>query len=259
MEESTSLYPQPEGTPGEPPTPAPLDEERDPFWGYVDIGIFFGLAVPAFLLGYALVKAFKAVFHLQFAARAVEPLLLQSAFYVLLFGGLMLLFRVYYERPFWQSLGWKPLGLPPLAVIAAGLGSALAVAAIGTLLAVPNTPNSMTDLMKDRTSLAALTIFGMTLGPLCEELAFRGFLQPLLVRSLGTVAGILAAAAPFGLLHYQEYGNSWKHALVVGAAGAAFGFMRHVTGSTKAAALMHAAYNGLFFGVLLAGRAELLR
>lgn len=67
------------------------------------------------------------------------------------------------------------------------------------------------------------------------------------MRSFGAVAGIALAALPFGLLHYQEYGNSWRHAVIVAAAGAAFGAMRHVTGSTRAAALMHAAYNGLFF------------
>ena len=86
---------------------------------------------------------------------------------------------------------------------------------------------------------------------MCEELAFRGFLQPLLVRSLGTVPGILAAALPFGLLHFQEYGNSWRHVLLISLAGAAFGWMRHATGSTKAAAIMHASYNAIEFVLLL--------
>jgi membrane protease YdiL (CAAX protease family) len=54
----------------------------------------------------------------------------------------------------------------------------------------------------------------------------------------------------FGLLHFPEYGNSWRHALLITAAGAAFGWMRHATGSTKASALMHAAYNALFFAAL---------
>jgi len=92
---------------------------------------------------------------------------------------------------------------------------------------------------------------GITLAPLCEELGFRGFLQPLLVRSLGAVPGVLLTALPFGLLHYQEYGNSWRHALIIAVAGAAFGWMRQATGSTKAAVVMHAAYNLLFFIALM--------
>jgi len=76
-----------------------------------------------------------------------------------------------------------------------------------------------------------------------------------LVRSVGAVPGVLLAAIPFGLLHYQEYGNSWRHVVIVAAAGAAFGWMRQATGSTKAAALMHASYNALFFVAFLAQKA----
>ena len=135
--------------------------------------------------------------------------------------------------------------------IVAGLAAALSVAVISYLIRTPNTSNPMTNLMQDRASVFLLAVFGVTLGPLCEELAFRGFLQPLLVRSFGPVAGILGAAIPFGLLHFQEYGNSWRHALMIALAGAAFGWMRHATGSTRASTLMHAAYNSLFFYALL--------
>ncbi len=125
------------------------------------------------------------------------------------------------------------------------------------LIHTPNVSTPLTDMMQDRTSVILLATFGVTLGPLCEELAFRGFLQPLLVRSLGAVPGILVAAIPFGLLHFQEYGNSWRHAVLIALAGASFGWMRQATGSTRAAAIMHASYNALFFFVLFAQRREL--
>jgi membrane protease YdiL (CAAX protease family) len=148
--------------------------------------------------------------------------------------------------------------MPFLWVAIFGFVTAFAVSLLGSLIHTPTTQNTMTEMMQDRASLLLLTAFGITLGPLCEELAFRGFLQPLLVRSLGAVPGILAAAVPFGLLHYQEYGNSWRHAAIVAAAGAAFGWMRHATGSTRASALMHASYNALFFVAVLSQRKDLL-
>jgi membrane protease YdiL (CAAX protease family) len=64
-------------------------------------------------------------------------------------------------------------------------------------------------------------------------------------------------AIPFGLLHFQEYGNSWRHAVLIAMAGASFGWMRQATGSTRASAIMHASYNALFFFVLFAQRREL--
>ena len=88
--------------------------------------------------------------------------------------------------------------------------------------------------------------------PLVEELVFRGFLQPLLARDIGAAAAIVVANIPFGILHYWEYGKSWRHVVVIMVAGIAFGCMRQKTGSTRASALMHAAYNALFFYALLA-------
>jgi hypothetical protein len=177
----------------------------------------------------------------------------------MLFGALMLIFRLQYDRPFWRSLAWTRFRIPVFWVVIAGASTAYLVAILGQLIHTPTTRNAITDLMQDRASLLLLTVFGVTLGPLCEELAFRGFLQPLLVRSLGAVPGVLLAAVPFGLLHYQEYGNSWRHAVIVAAAGAAFGWMRQATGSTKASALMHASYNGLFFVAALSQRTDLLK
>ena len=249
IEEQPPLNPEP----GEAPPPEP---ERYPFWGYPDLLVFAGLVIPSMLIGWAVVKAGMFLFHIH-ALRVSELLCEQFLGYGVLFGGLLLIFRLQYERPFWRSLGWTGASIPFLWNVICGLGAAFLVALIGYWIHTPNVSNPMTEMMQDRTSVILLATFGVTFGPLCEELAFRGFLQPLLVRSLGAVPGILAAAIPFGLLHFQEYGNSWRHAVLIALAGASFGWMRHATGSTRAAAIMHASYNALFFFVLFAQRGEL--
>jgi len=240
-----------EPEPPPPPPAPPPPPSREPFWGYSDVLLFAGLAVPCMLTGYGVVHGLLALFHIHFAVRAAELLAEQLAGYALLFLALRAIFRLQYGRPFWRSLGWTEMHAPFLWLVVAGCAAAVAVAFSTYFIRVPNTPNPMTELLHDRASIALLAIFGCTLGPLCEELVFRGFLQPLLVRSFGAVAGILLAALPFGLLHIPEYGNSWRHGVVIALAGAAFGWIRHVTGSTKAATVMHASYNALFFFVLL--------
>jgi hypothetical protein len=239
-----------------PPEPPPSEPERYPFWGYLDLLFFAGLVIPSMLIGWAVVKGGMLLFHIH-ALRVSVLLCEQFLGYGVLFGGLWLMFRIEYERPFWRSLGWIGAPLPFLWNVICGLAAAFAVAVLGYLIHTPNVSNPLTEMMQDRTSVILLAAFGVTLGPLCEELAFRGFLQPLLVRSLGAVPGILAATVLFGLLHFQEYGNSWRHALLIALAGASFGWMRHATGSTRAAAIMHASYNALFFFVLFAQRREL--
>jgi membrane protease YdiL (CAAX protease family) len=243
------VEPGPEALPPPPPEP-----ERYPFWGYGDLLLFAGLAIPCMMLGWGLVKLVLWMFHVHPAVRVAELLPEQFLGYVLLFGMLRLIFRLEYERPFWTSLAWTHTRAPVLSIAIAGLGAAYGVAILSNLFQMPNTSTPMMDLLKDRTSVILMAIFGITFAPLCEELIFRGFLQPLLVRSLGTAPGILAAAIPFGLLHFSEYGNSWRHVVLISLAGAAFGWMRHATGSTRASAIMHASYNTLGFLALFAQR-----
>jgi CAAX protease family protein len=236
--------------PGQAEPPVPPEPERYPFWDYSDVLIFAGLAIPSMLVAELAVRGFLALFHLHPALKVMELLPAQFLGYLLLFGGLWGMFRMKYERPFWRSLAWSPLRLPFSLVMVCGVIAAFGVGIASNVIHTPETSNPMTELMQGRAALIVMAVFGVTMGPLFEELAFRGFLQPLLVRSLGAVTGVLLAAVPFGLLHYQEYGNSWKHVLVISMAGASFGAMRQVTGSSKASTLMHAAYNAFFFVVL---------
>jgi membrane protease YdiL (CAAX protease family) len=235
------------------PPPPPPPPEREPFWNYYDLVVFAGTAIPCILLGFGVVKLFFWLIGFKPANDAILLLPAQAMGYLLLFCVLFLIFRVY-GRPFWRSLGWVTPGIPPFQVVGAGLGAAISVVVVGSLIQTPNAENEITKLMKDPISLGMMIVFGVTIAPLCEELAFRGFLQPLLVRSFGAIPGIVGAAIPFGLLHFREYGNSWRHALLISLAGAAFGWMRQATGSTLASTLMHSAYNALFFAAFLASR-----
>jgi membrane protease YdiL (CAAX protease family) len=230
------------------PPPPP---ERDPFWSYGDLLIFAGLTLPCMLLSLGAVKVAFWILHLHPAVETWELVASQVAFYALLAGVLAALFRVQYDRPFWRSLGWVTPRLPLFSIVTGGVGFAMAVMLLSALIRTPQIESPLTKLLKDPTSLVLVAIFGSVVAPVCEELLFRGFLQPLLVRSLGAVAGIVATALPFGMLHFYEYGKSWRHVLLISISGAAFGWMRHATGSTKAAAGMHSAYNAFQFVLLV--------
>ena len=55
------------------------------------------------------------------------------------------------------------------------------------------------------------------------------------------------SALPFALLHGPQYAWSWRHLVLITVAGVAFGYARYRSGSTAAAAIVHAAYNTTFF------------
>jgi uncharacterized protein len=242
----------PEMGPPEMEQPEMRPPEKTPFWGYNDLLLFIGLTPVCLILGYTLVKLPLRILHIHPPVQVEEALPEQLMGYLLLFGALGLIFRQGYGRPFWESLGWTKMRLPLGVIVCFGVLTGVIMVVASNLIRLPDTANPMTELMDTRTAILLMTVFGITVAPLCEELAFRGFLQPLLARSLGAAPGIVLAATAFGLLHYVEYGNSWRHSLIIAAAGGAFGAMRQFSGSTKAAVLMHASYNAFFFLVMFA-------
>ena len=244
--ETLGLPPAPQA-PVEMPGLPPSSRPREPFWGYSDVGLFIGLLIAAAFASLGLVSFVFSLLPGRHQSQVGEALIAQTLIYVLAYGALALLFRVHYDRPFWRSLGFTGFRMSVPIVMVSGGATALFVAYVGALIRTPTTNNRITEMLENPHTLVWVAIFGLTLAPVAEELGFRGLLQPLLIRSLGPVPGIIAAAIPFGLLHFSEYGNSWRHALLIAVAGAAFGWMRYRTGSTLASALMHASYNGLEF------------
>jgi uncharacterized protein len=219
---------------------SPAEARPMPFWSYRDVFLFLGIALPSLLLSVALVHVLHPLLHL---AAGFEELLAQSIWYVLVFGFLFALFRIVYQRPFWESLGWTPPF--PYAGLCFLLGPFLAIGIgyLGHMLQAPEIPTPFAKMLENRPTLILFSIFAVVLGPVCEELAFRGFLMPLLMRSFGPVSGILGSAILFGALHAPEYQKTWQYAVLIGLAGAIFGWVRYRTGSTASATFLHSSYN----------------
>jgi membrane protease YdiL (CAAX protease family) len=230
--------------PAPPPEPEP---ERFPFWGYADVLLVAGLSLPCMFVGLVVVGLAMWALKLHTGSARPENVPAMVIGYVLLFMAVKVIFRVQYDRPFWRSLGWTESRLPFYWNVACGFGTSLLVALVAVLIYNPPVKGPIVEMMKDRHALILLAVFGTTAAPLFEELAFRGLLQPLLEKSIGAVAGIAISSALFGALHFFEYGNSWRPALLVGVSGAAFGCVRHFSGSTRAAVIAHSVFNGLTF------------
>jgi membrane protease YdiL (CAAX protease family) len=230
-----------------PPETVPPPQERYPYWTYLDFGMFVVLAIPSFLLSALLVNVVFWIYTPAAHKKVIAVLALQFVGYAFWFLALYGILKMRYNRPFWRSLAWKKPAESWAWIASLGFVLALVVLALAALLRPPNIKMPIQELLSDRFSIILIAIFGTTLGPICEELAFRGFLLPLLIRSVGAFWGIILTALPFALLHGSEYAWSWQHLLLILVAGIAFGWMRYRSGSTAAAAVMHAMYNLTFF------------
>jgi membrane protease YdiL (CAAX protease family) len=178
-------------------------------------------------------------------------------FYALWLGALYMLLYTEYRQPVWSSLGWRYPKTGKSFAIVGGPALAILAGLLGTILRTPTIETPFRKLVQDQLSLVLFGVTSTIMGPVCEELAFHGFLMPLLIRSFGPVPGIVGAAIPFALLHGAQYSWTWQYIVLVALAGMVFGWVRYRTGSTIASALMHSTYNATFYAAYVFGGAKI--
>jgi len=71
---------------------------------------------------------------------------------------------------------------------------------------------------------------------------------------MGVLPGILVTSALFGAMHLVQNAYIWQSGLLIMLVGFVLGVVRHISGSTRASAIVHIAYNSLpFLVVILSG------
>ncbi len=227
-------------------TPA-TEVTTEPTWNYNDLVLFIFLAMVSIGAAQLLTYCAVSALHLSKAERPLALMPAQVLLYVFLFAALFGILKLQYGRPVLESLAWVDFPFTAVAPLALGFLLAYANGLASRLLHTPELDTPIQHLFDRRVTAIEFGLIGTTIGPLCEEFVFRGFIQPLFVRSLGPVIGITITAALFGSLHLAQNGFAWQAGLVITFAGIAFGWMRQVSGSTRASTLMHSGYNFIVF------------
>lgn len=210
------------------------------------------LFLPAVWVGGVAVEAASAYLH-SGAKLGLTMLIAEFLGYAIVFVALRILFARY-GKPLFESLAWVPQPFRPLHLVALGVSLAIAVIILGNILGLPNVETPFDKLLNDPASRIAIALFGVTLGPIIEELLFRGFLQPVLVDSLGALPGILLTSILFGAMHLSQNADIWQSGVLITLVGFVLGVLRHISGSTRASAITHISYNALpFLTLVLSG------
>ncbi len=234
--------------------PAVRVPEREPFWGYMDLllvlGLLFGLSV--------IVAVMVGLLAIPYPSLRTDqtPLALpvQVAFYGCLYSSFGVVLGLRYHRPVLSSLGWRKPHVNLAWIAGGGIVLAFVLSALGSLLKAPKIALPFEKLTNTPASLAFFAVVAIVLAPFFEELFFRGFVQPLLSRTFGTIAGILITAALFGALHGFEYSWVWQYAVFISLAGAVFGWLRARTNSIVPSTVMHGCFNAVSVVALAFGK-----
>ena len=101
-----------------------------------------------------------------------------------------------------------------------------------------------------------LIVLQVTLGPVLEEILFRGYLFTVLLWVLARVherlrgpCAIIAAGVFFALVHVLQPGGTWLQMACITGTGSLYGWIRYTSGSAAPAALSHATYNMTLYAI----------
>lgn len=250
--ESTVVVPANQVDPNSPAVldaPILLDLPRDPAWNALDVARLTLLTIVALFLG-VFTTLFLARFwiypHSSVGELTRVPLVMvagQALAYLLVIGYMYILVtRERHRRDFLAAIHWNWPAYPAVYVLAGFLLS-IALQLLASRLPIPkNLP--IDTFFRTPAEAWALTIFGVTLAPVMEELFFRGFLYPVLARGIGLPAAVFFTAVAFALLHGSQLDNSWGPVLVIFLVGMVLTMVRARTNSVATGLLIHVAYNG---------------
>lgn len=240
--DSTEISPVPPADAAAPP----LAPSPEPFWGYTDLALFAGLLFASI----AVIVVAVGVLALYRPALKTDqtPLLLptQFALYAFVYLSFYIVFRSRYGRPVMVSLGWRRSKFNLWIAAIGGMVLAFAVSGLATLLHTPKVDSPIDKLVSSPILLAVFGVMAVTIAPVFEELLFRGFIQPLLVRTFGLIAGIVLTAILFGSLHAPEYSFAWQYVVAVALVGVVLGWIRARANSIIPSTIMHGCYNAVF-------------
>ena len=179
----------------------------------------------------------------EVAQKPVLALLSELLTYFAVAIGMVMLVEGRYHVRFWEAIRWNWPGRSVGRLLFLGVALLFALNLLERFLPTPK--STPFEQFFARPLDAYLTsMFAVTLGPLMEELFFRGFLYPVLERRTGVPLAIFFTALPFGLMHLPQYGYAWGAALIIFLVGVVLTAVRAVTKSVAASFLVHVGYNG---------------
>ena len=259
-----SLPPEPPELPASAPAPRELPaaahlalppDLRAP-WNWLDLLVLAVLTmVGSFLLNLLLVSVFAA-FGVKPAQLRASPsemglftIVHQALLFLLLLGYLFAQIRGSFGAPFWRTIGWHafepghaPRALRYFGFIAGGFLLAAAVQAASIAFG-NNAKVPMQALFQDRRTAVLLLLMAVFVAPVIEETVFRGYIYPVVARSWGMAAGILATGILFGLLHAAQLWGGWVQIALLVIVGMVFTYARAVSRTVLASYLLHVSYN----------------
>ena len=233
--------------------PMPAAEKKPVSWGIADV---FRVLIIVVFSGYILSAAAAIVFKFFYSNMDANLHMILGTFFIDIIAGITIFYFVLVK--YRQKLSGLGIGLSgfyrnvisgvtayifilPFLIIALII-SILILDAIG----YKPPPQPVFDMFfeeKRNNVILFLTIFVSVLGPMIEEIFFRGFLYSAVRKRFGVLIGVLLSAGLFSTLHTNAVGF-----LPIMMLGILMAFLYEITGSLIASMAVHIVHNSIIVG-----------
>jgi len=174
--------------------------------------------------------------------KPIVVIISQFLLYIPVMLSMVALIEGKYHVQFWKAIRWD---WPRASWKFLTIGAALLIVLSVVENLFPKPKDTPFEHLFYRPRDAYLILFiAVTLGPLLEELFFRGLFYPVLARRWGAPWGVFLTALAFALLHLQQYSYAWVAFFAIFLVGIVCGTVRASTKSVAASFLVHVGYNG---------------
>jgi len=196
--------------------------------------------------------------------------------YLTTLGAASLIFPQLWQRGFLDGIEWRWSAAREQAgrLIALGLALGMLVQLLARFIMPPKSL-PVDDFLRTQSDAWLITLFGTVVAPIFEEICFRGFLLPAFAiaydwislprteearerwRSTTTLTpaawifSALLTSVFFALMHLQQVAHLWAVLLVLFSVSLVLTTVRVKTRSVAASVLVHGAYNGFVFLVMM--------
>jgi membrane protease YdiL (CAAX protease family) len=224
-------------------------------WTVSDLAVFFvcfGLSI--ILVPIAAVSVLRLIqpgFSRENMS-GVDLILLQGLLDLVLVGFIVLLVKVVHRRSFAATIGWRwGQGFRTGFLIGLGVLIALTVVLLSSFLPSVETP--IERLLSSTQAIVLFALFGIGVAPLVEEVIFRGFLFTIFSDLGGPKSAVPYTSLVFAGMHVLQLWGNWGAVALIFGVGYLLGLVRQRSGSVVSSWIVHAAYNGMIFGLAALG------
>jgi|GEM_PF-1565259 len=222
------------------------NEEKAP-WKISDVlftyVLIFALSIAA--IGILLISGIDA-------NESLFPAVLQVLLSIITLSVIFIIVTKKYKIPFLKAFGISTQKMPSFFIQGIAVSFILVISTslvsyIFTEMMGIHRENPYVNVPKEK--LQMISIMAVMVAPVVEEIFFRGFMQPALVKSFGIFGGVFLTALIFGLSHaqYLDYSTALVAVIVIGLV---LGTTRHYTHSVVPGIFAHL-LNNLFAALSL--------